>query len=929
MKANRTAATIVVIGSFAATLSPTLAVEIASSSFESAGEQGPANWTGVGAATWGEGVAAEGRRFMTVGRGGAWVSQPVRFEPGVAYELRFRLRYRPEEDTGGVAFVGPEFAPQSVTLDASPAKTAWKTETIRFMAPTHPDMATCPVRLGEWQLDGLLDYDDLQLRPLQIVHQTVSGVALGAGEQIRGSRYTFEAPLGTWRNLCRPLQNVETRFHDNRWHFSREGSQLVYRHEIAGAEQQSATLTLGTWFAWPSTLRLYVEASTDGTAYREIATVSDDGNRSYDRFVTVPLPRSLFPAQTVWIRLRSESTADAQASTIQCPRYAYSAELGGEPRPLSGSTTAWTVLGREANLEVAVKAFSEQDPVLRAVVRNRSPRTLNLAPSIVVQCDDGSPERFAAVPIELAPGVQSAVSIPFAIRSANRHTIGLRLGPSLQTHLATEIHVPVLHLSGYGQSLPSPDPLIGLWWASSGWKVSRTRPAPEETGNTVAVRLARNEVEAVQLAVRPTRPLTGLTLAVGDLQTSAGDILSSEAVELLQVRYVPVEIASDHFGCIDEWPDPLPLLGDSIAVAADQNQPLWLRVTTPRDARPGVYRGTISVRADGFKAEIPLAVEAYDFTLPDTATCRSLLGFSPSTVFRYHRVTSEADKRTVLDKYLRSFSRHRISPYDPAPLDRFTCQWPRESEWDGTARLAVGDAHSGSKSLCIEDATTTGSPQTVYRHSLALSGRPLKINLWYKTAEASPPAYIYVSFLDRDGNHLAGRNLHCELLGSQTWRAFEHTVARYPDGAHTAMLSIQGAPWSEKGEAVGSVWVDDVSVTDVDSGDEFIRDGGFESAQPLSEAVAAGVKFDWSAWDAAMERAFNDYHFNSFVFGVPGLGGGTFYERYDGSLNGFAAGTPEYLALFRAWCEAARSHLAEKGWLDKAVTPVPLVWRFN
>ena len=69
-----------------------------------------------------------------------------------------------------------------------------------------------------------------------------------------------------------------------------------------------------------------------------------------------------------------------------------------------------------------------------------------------------------------------------------------------------------------------------------------------------------------------------------------------------------------------------------------------------------------------------------------------------------------------------------------------------------------------------------------------------------------------------------------------------------------------------------------------------------------------------------MERAFREYHFNSFVIGVPGLGGGTFYERYEGSLCGYAAGTPEYRALFQAWCSAARSHLAEKGWLDKAVT---------
>ncbi len=826
-----------------------------------------------------------------------------------------------------------------MALDVGGDAPAWKTQTIRFATPTRLDRATCRLRLGEWELEGLLDYDALELQRLQVVHRTVSGLTLGEGEQVRGTRYTFEAPLGTWRNLSRPLNAWATRFHDNRWHFSPDGSELLYQHEIAGCDQQNATLTIGTWFAWESTLRLRVEASNDGTTFHEIAAVTDDGNRNYDRAVTVQLPQSLFPAKAVWVRLRTEPTTDGKAATIQCPRYSYAAELTRPAGPLVGSSAAWTVLGEDAGLEVVAEALAPHDPVFRATVRNGSPQAMNLAPAVAVERDDAAPQVFAGKPVELAAGTESLVEIPFAIAEAGRNRIQFSLGPDLQTRLATGLRVPTLHVAGYGQSLPSPDPAVGLWWASSGWKVSRTRPVPQAQGEAVSVRLARNEAEAAQLVVRPDRPLSGLTAVVSELKTAAGDVLPPSAVEIQRVRYVPVEIASDDLGSVDDWPDPLPPLGAGIDVAAHQNQPLWLRIKTPGDARAGLYRGSIALRADGFAAETPLIVEVYDFALPDTATCRSMFGFNPGTVFTYHRVTSDADKRAVLEKYLRSFSDHRISPYNPAPLDGFTYDWPRESEWDGAARLTLGDAHSGSQSLRSEDASPTGNPQMVYRHPLALSGRPLKIGLWYKTAQAQPAAYIYVSFLDRAGNHLAGRNLHLELAGSQSWRAFEHTVANFPDGAHTAMLSIQGAPWSEQGESVGSVWVDDVSVADAASGKEFIQDGSFEAARPLDrllacpapaearqagslshEPVAAGVKFDWSAWDAAMERAFRDYHFNSFIIGVPGLGGGTFYERYEGSLCGFAAGTPEYRALFQAWCSAARSHLAEKGWLDKAVT---------
>ena len=271
--------------------------------------------------------------------------------------------------------------------------------------------------------------------------------------------------------------------------------------------------------------------------------------------------------------------------------------------------------------------------------------------------------------------------------------------------------------------------------------------------------------------------------SVSDLQSPAGDVLPASAVEVLRVRYVSVEIASDDLGSVGDWPDPLPPLGAGVSVAARQNQPLWLRVRTPRDARPGVYRGTVALRADGFQADVPLAVEIYGFALPETATCRSMFGFNPGTVFRYHGVSSDADKRTVLEKYLRSFSDHRISPYNPAPLDGFTYQWPRESEWDGAARLTVGEAHGGSQSLRSEDASTKENRQMVYRHPLVLSGRPLKLGLWYKTAETEPTVFIYVGFHDSHGNHLVGQNACLELPGSRSWRQFEHTLTQFPAGA--------------------------------------------------------------------------------------------------------------------------------------------------
>ena len=73
--------------------------------------------------------------------------------------------------------------------------------------------------------------------------------------------------------------------------------------------------------------------------------------------------------------------------------------------------------------------------------------------------------------------------------------------------------------------------------------------------------------------------------------------------------------------------------------------------------------------------------------------CRTTLttafGFSPHEVFRYHNIRTEADRRKILDLYFQNFAAHRISPYDPTPLDpirvTFHVARPirRASSWTG------------------------------------------------------------------------------------------------------------------------------------------------------------------------------------------------------------------------------------------------------
>ena len=242
----------------------------------------------------------------------------------------------------------------------------------------------------------------------------------------------------------------------------------------------------------------------------------------------------------------------------------------------------------------------------------------------------------------------------------------------------------ILFDASYGKRLPASTPEVGLWWASSGWKVCRGRPMPKRSAKTVEIRAARNETEATQLVVRPGAPLHGLLASAGALTSADGATIAAAQVEVLRVRYVNVAQRTDRAGAVAPWPDPLPPFAGPIDLAANENQPLWVRVHVPRDAAPGEYDGAIRLTAQGYEATAPLRVVVYDFALPDRMTCTTAFGFNPSTVFQYQNISDPQQKRAVMEKYWANLSAHHISPYQPTPFDGFKVEWVKLAEGEGS-----------------------------------------------------------------------------------------------------------------------------------------------------------------------------------------------------------------------------------------------------
>jgi len=225
----------------------------------------------------------------------------------------------------------------------------------------------------------------------------------------------------------------------------------------------------------------------------------------------------------------------------------------------------------------------------------------------------------------------------------------------------------------------------------------RVRPEGAFRGADAAeVSAARGEVESFQIVVTATGGnLRGITAEMSPLKSQGGAGLPAQNVTLYRAMFIPVRQsalqATEPPGLIA---DPLvpfvnPYTGTRVpeprwrekalegarfgAVGfdlwQDRHQPLWVDVQVPKDAAPGDYRGTFTVRAQGAApATIPVRVTVWDFTLPDGPTHENHFG-GFSYMARYHKLDENSEKyHQFEDRYIAAMAAHRLNPPLPRRL---------------------------------------------------------------------------------------------------------------------------------------------------------------------------------------------------------------------------------------------------------------------
>ncbi|GAA1249691.1 DUF4091 domain-containing protein [Streptomyces javensis] len=184
----------------------------------------------------------------------------------------------------------------------------------------------------------------------------------------------------------------------------------------------------------------------------------------------------------------------------------------------------------------------------------------------------------------------------------------------------------------------------------------------------LALSAVRNEQVSAQLAIASGHDLDNVKAVVGDLTGPGGAKLSGDDTQVRFVKYVPVQRSKsevDWSATIDQVSSGKEVSGDrnpdvvgdpleerpSVDVPAYAAQPLWFTFHVPEKARPGTYRGTVKVDADGrTQATYPLTIEVEDASAPDSDDYRFFLDVwaQPETIARAHGVKRWSDKHWKL-----------------------------------------------------------------------------------------------------------------------------------------------------------------------------------------------------------------------------------------------------------------------------------------
>lgn len=191
---------------------------------------------------------------------------------------------------------------------------------------------------------------------------------------------------------------------------------------------------------------------------------------------------------------------------------------------------------------------------------------------------------------------------------------------------------------------------LTLWYEASTVKIKQddegeaVKSAKQK--KTLVIDMARNESEGVQMMMYAKKDISSYTVSVSELKCGE-EVISSDAITIYQMKYQTVEgnrTPGNQLFATGELPDPLLPFEKAVeyketVIEKGDNQSIFFDVETAKETKAGIYKGTVTVKADGETYSMPMEVNVHDVVLADTAGLKTAFSYFD----RDHFATAELD----------------------------------------------------------------------------------------------------------------------------------------------------------------------------------------------------------------------------------------------------------------------------------------------
>lgn len=206
-----------------------------------------------------------------------------------------------------------------------------------------------------------------------------------------------------------------------------------------------------------------------------------------------------------------------------------------------------------------------------------------------------------------------------------------------------------------------------IWVVDSLVKVFPGTLPPAAPQQTIRIECARNEWESGQLVFRADVPVRRLEATVSPLRQAGGagvidaGHLRARFLGLTQIKQNTLNTPPAELCAIAPAAIPDLLREDAwTSVPANFSQPVWITVNVPRGIPAGLYKGTVTLTADGASRSLPLELTVFNFDLPDQRHLLVTNWIHDDYLARYHHVARNSeDYFKILAAYARDMSEHR------------------------------------------------------------------------------------------------------------------------------------------------------------------------------------------------------------------------------------------------------------------------------